>query len=125
MLFSPIGVLGVEEWISHAAPTELRDVIGHLHYKHFDPTGLKTYPYQGVQGRTANELSERRLSNPEGMYRNQANGAGFDTPSATQPTHLSAPDYQGGRGDFPFSCFLFYLSMPIFRVAMKLPAFRV
>ena len=36
----------VEGLISHAAPTELRNVTGHLYYKHFNPTGLKTYTYQ-------------------------------------------------------------------------------
>ena len=43
-----------------------------------------------LQGQTVSELSERRLSRSEATYRNQTSGASFDTPSATQPTHLSA-----------------------------------
>ena len=58
----------------------------------------------GVQGRTVSQLSEHRLSNPEGMYRNQASGAGLDTSSATlwpaRPTPLSAPEGTGVGGDF-------------------------
>jgi len=66
-----------------------------------------------IQGRTPGELSERRLSKSEAMYRNQANGAGFDTAPPTQPTHLSAPDLlrkgeaeRSERKDEVVRCFL-------------------